>query len=82
VVLHLAINDSSFDHVTKLNELLARARQITGLFDNLVANPTEFSQQHADLLPKIRLFCLALSKRALAASNFAFEERPPHPFRR
>ena len=71
VVLHLAINDSSFDHVTKLNELLARAKQITGLFDNLAANPMEFLREHLDILKQIRLFCLALSRRAAATSNFA-----------
>ena len=79
VVLHLAINDSSFEHVTRLNELFARAKQITGFFDRLASNPTGFSRQHPDILKQIRLFCLALSRRAAATSNFEIVELPHSP---
>jgi hypothetical protein len=82
VVLHLAINDSAFEHVSKLHELLTRAKEITGLFNQLTSDPNDFSRQHRQIIEQMRNFCVALSKRAGAASHFTFEERPSHPFRR
>ncbi len=81
VLMHQAIMDSPLrsSEVQKIHQLLAQSRRIIDSLRRIVLDP-EKAKENEDELNRMRAFCLALSKRAIAYEQSLCEFKPAHTY--
>lgn len=82
VVMHQAIMDSPLrsSELKNVHQLLQQARQIADYLKQIVSDPQKATENGIDELKRMRAFCLALSKRALAYEQSLYESKPAHTY--
>ena len=83
VAFNAAISDSKIAiALTTVDDLIKEADHLANNLKKLLDDPKKAREKDVETTKKVRAFCLALSKRALANEPPLYDIRPEHPHRR